>query len=446
MTLNWERETFDDFILLFNNQSLSMSKDSSNNILSLKFSSNEISRTIDLNSAMRINFSDKGNFSLRNRDIKTSIGIDISFEAKTPWQMYNGFPETVSEYSGEFCTMFFLSKTPVGFLIMVILKESFAGFFKGSKGRTIMSSENSLLPESIKTLNRGISTRFSLWNKDQMYSHEQMEADKLRYAERIASSSCSSHLIIHLGYLWKPNKSPCFNQMSAKRYSLFISKLTCESCMSCHIQSMEGIESGNPFWTSDVSRSNKVCLMKVSNLLCSKARIWLTVVISLDLNSTCLSVTRENSGNSGNRWDIANLSLRKLPMDNLSSNAREGRTSGLVRFQFLPDGEDLFNHMLRGFSPDSFWSAVLISETFKTILFKSIEPFREPSFAPLNQMECFIETISFFMKMYRFAAFFILVSILHRLSLLPNVFGKSLGDIKISIRCYDIFKVYYVMI
>lgn len=414
MTLNWERETFDDFIFLFNNQSLSMSKDSSNNILSLKFSSNEISSTIDLNSAMRINFSDKGNFSLRNRDIKTSIGIDISFEDKTSWQMYNGFPETVSEYSGESCAMFFLSKTSVGFLVMVIPKESFAGFLKGSKGRTIMSSENSLLPESIKTLNRGISTRFPLWNKDQMYAHEQMEADKLRYAVRIASSSCSSHLIIHLGYSGDPNESPCFNEMFAKRDSLFIGELTCECCMTCHIQSMEGIKSGNSFSTSDVSRSNKVCLMKVSKLLCSKAGIWLTVVISFDLNSTCLSVTRENSGNSWNRWDIANLSLRKLPMDDLSTNAREGRTRSFVRFQFFPDGEDLFNHMLRGFSPDILWCTTLVFESLKPMLFISFEPFGKPKSSSLYQKKYFIETVSLFVKLYCFTTFLIFFLILHR--------------------------------
>ena len=446
MALNWERETFDDFILLFNNQSFSMSKYSSNNILSLKFSSNEISRTIDLNSAMRINFSDKGDFSLRNRDIKTSIGIDISFEDKTPWQMSKRFPQTVSEYPRESRAMFFLTKTPVWFLIMVILKESFAGSLKGSKGRTIMSSENSLLPESIKTLNRGISTRFSRRNKYQMYSHEQMEADKLRYAVRIASSSCSSHLIIHLGYLWKPNKSPCFNQMSAKRYSLFISKLTCESCMSCHIQSMEGIESGNPFWTSDVSRSNKVCLMKVSNLFCLNGRIRLIIVISFWRAFSNSSIPGKNPGNCGDGWHITNLSLFKLPKNNLCPNTREDRTSGLVRFQFLPDGEDLFNHMLRGFSPDSFWSAFLISETFKPMFFESFEPLGKPATTSLNQLKYFIETISFFIKMYCLTAYLIFILILHRLSLLPNVFGRSLGDIKISLRCYDAFKVHDVMI
>jgi hypothetical protein len=42
MTFNWKRERFDNPVILFNNQSLSMSKDSSNDILSLKSSLNEI--------------------------------------------------------------------------------------------------------------------------------------------------------------------------------------------------------------------------------------------------------------------------------------------------------------------------------------------------------------------------------------------------------------------
>ena len=88
MTLNRERERFDNPIVLFNNQSLSMSKNSSNNILPLKFSPDEICRPIDLNSTMGVNFSDKGDLSFCNRDIKIPIGVNISFKGKTLWQMH----------------------------------------------------------------------------------------------------------------------------------------------------------------------------------------------------------------------------------------------------------------------------------------------------------------------------------------------------------------------
>ena len=87
----------------------------------------------------------------------------------------------------------------------------------------------------------------------------------------------------------------------------------------------------------------------------------------------------------------------------------------------------------------------MVSETIKSMLFKSFEPFGEPSFTLLNQLEYFVKTVSFFVKLYCFATFFISLLIVHRLFLLPKVFGRSLGDVKIGLRCYDIFKVYDVM-
>ena len=92
----------------------------------------------------------------------------------------------------------------------------------------------------------------------------------------------------------------------------------------------------------------------------------------LGLTFTSLSITREDSGNSRNRWSITNLSLFKLPVDNLCPNSREGRTRSFVRFQFFSDGEDLFNQMLRGFSPDLLWGTTLVFKTFNPILFISL--------------------------------------------------------------------------
>jgi len=438
MTINRERERFNDLILLFNNQSFSMSKDSSSNILSLKFSPDEIGRTIDLNSSLRVNFSDEGDFALCNREIKVSVRVNVFIKAKTLWQMNKGFPEVVFKHSRESCAMFFLSKTSVRFLIMIILQESFAGFSKDSKGRAVMSMKRSFLPEGIKTLNRGIPAGFSLWDKYQMYSHEQVQANNLRNDIRITPSTCSSHLIIHLGYCGNAHKSPCSEQMFAERDGLFISKLTCKGCMSCHIHSMERIESGNTFAASEVPWSNKVCLMEVSHLFCPNVRIRLIIAISFRLNFACLSITRKYPCNSRDGRNITNLSLLKLPVNNLCSNSRELGTPGFMRFKFFSDRENLFNQIIRDLSPDSFWNAALIFETFKPMLSKSFKPFGEPSLAPLEQLKCFIETM-FFVKLYRFAAFFILILIFHRLSLLLKVFRRSLDDVKTSSRCYDIF-------
>jgi len=436
MTLNWKRERFDNLILLFNNQSLSMSEDSSNHILPFKFSPDEISRPVDINFTMRVNFSNKRDPSPCNREIKMSIRILVFFKIKTFWDVPEGFPEVISENSRVSCAVFFLCKAPVWFLIMIISQKLFILSFKGSKCRTGIPAKDSLLPEGVKTLNRGIPSRFSLRNKYQMNSHEQVQSNNLGNTVRIPSSTCSSHLIIHLGYLGNAHKSTFFNQMLAERNSLFIGKLTCEDRMTCHIHSVEGIESSNAFWTSEISWSNKVCLMEVSHLPGLNVRIWLIIAIPLGLVSLSLPMTRENIGNSRDRWNMGNLSLLKFPMDNLSSNAGESRTSGSVRLQLFPDGEYLINQILRSFSPDSFWGTALIPETFKSLFFIPMKPFGEPSFTPLKQLEYLIETISFFIKLYCFAAFFIFILILHRLFFLQKVFGRSLGDVKSGFLCY----------
>ena len=446
MTFNRERERFNNFIVLLNKQSLSMSKDSSNNILSLKFSPDEIGRTIDLDSPMRVNLSDEGDFSLRNREIEMSAIIPVFFKIKTIWQMDKGFPEAVFKHSRESCAMLFLSKTSVRFFIMVISQESFTGLSKDIKGRAVMSMKHPFLPESIKTLNGGISAWFSLWDEYQMDSHKQMQSNNLRDAIRVSPSTCSRHLIIHLGYCGNAHKSPCFNQMSAERNGLFISKLTCESRMSCHIHSMKGVESGNPFWAPEISWPNKICLMEVSNLLYFNVRIRLIVAISFSLVFTCRSITIKHPCNSRDGRNIASASLLKFPVNNLCSNSRKLGTTGFMRFQFFPDRENLSNEIIRGLSPDSFWSAALIFETFKPMLSISSKPFRKPESTSLKQLKYFLKANPFFVKMYRFAAFLIFFLILHRLSLLLKVFRRSLGDVKNSLRCYDIFLVCDVMI
>jgi len=446
MTFNWERKRFDDFILLFNNQSPFMSKDSSNNILPFKSSPDEVSRAIDLNFTMSINFSDKGDLSLCNREIKMTRGVNVFNKVKSFWQMSEILPVSISEYPWESCTVVFLDKSPVRFLIVVIPQESLTCSSKGRKVGTTVSSKHSLLPEFIKAFNRGISSGFSLRDKYQVNSQKQVKADDLREAIRITSSTCGSHLIVHLRYAGNAHKSPCCNQMSAQRDGLLISELTCKCCMPCNIHGVKGIEASDTLWTSEVSWSNKVCLMEISNPLRLNIWIRLVIVVSFFLDSSCLPMSRENSGNCRDRGDFTNTSLHELPVNNLCPNAREGRTACPVRLQFFSNAEDLFKHMLRSFSPDSFWSTTLVVETIKPILFKSFEPFGEPSFTPLNQLECFVKTVSFFMKLYCFTTFFILILNLHRLSLLPKVFGRSLGDVKIGLRCYDIFKVYDVMI
>ena len=216
MTLNRKREGLDDLVIVLNHQSLSMSKESSNNILSFKFSSDEIGSPIDLDSTMRVNLSNKRDLSLCNREIKMALGIHIFIQGEVIRKVCERFPEVISEDPRKSCAMFFLSKSPMRFFIMVISQESFTGSFKSSKGRAMMSSKYPFLPKLIKTLDRGIPARFSRWDKYHVDTQQQMEADDLRKTIRVTPSPSGTHLIIHLGYSGNTHGSPCLNQVSTQ--------------------------------------------------------------------------------------------------------------------------------------------------------------------------------------------------------------------------------------
>ena len=147
MACNWKSKRFDDFILMFNNKFFSMSKYSSNNILPLQLSSNKVGESIDIDSPMGINFSDKRDFSFRNRQLEIPFMIHICGKTKAIGQMSERFPYLILKYAGKSCTIFLCSKPSMGLSIMIVLKESFAGSPEGTNGWAIMSLEHSLLPE-----------------------------------------------------------------------------------------------------------------------------------------------------------------------------------------------------------------------------------------------------------------------------------------------------------
>jgi hypothetical protein len=60
-------------------------------------------------------------------------------------------------------------------------------------------------------------------------------------------------------------------------------------------------------------------------------------------------------------------------------------------------------------------------------------------------LQYFIKANVFIVQLYCFMAYIIFTMFLHRLFLPPKRFGRSLGDVTISSRCYDIFKVHDVM-
>jgi len=446
MFFNWKRKRFDNLVILSDNKFSSMRKKCSNNILSLKTSPDEVKGCVNLDSAMSINLSDKRDFSSRNRQLKISMSINVCIETEVLGQMPKRLPESIPEYSWKSRAIFLAGKTSVRLLIMVIVQESLAGSPEGVYCRACMPLQHSFLPEGIEALNSSIPAWFSLRDKYQVYSQKKMKSDELGYTVSVSSSTCSRHLIIHLRDPWNSKILPRFSQMPAERDSPFISELTGENRMSCHIHSMKGIESYNPFWTSKVSGANKISLLECAHLFCLEIWIRLIIVVSFWLRLTCFAMLREYPGYSRDRRHVFKPSLFKLPMNNLCTNSREGRTVSSVSLEFLPDGEYLLNNTLWSPSPYPLWCSALIPETINPLLLISSDPFGKPVVTPPNQLNDLIKSDPFIIKLYRLAALLILIVILHRL-LLPNSFRKKYRRLhKFSYRCYDIFLVIDVMI
>ncbi len=217
MTFNRKSKRFDNLVFMLNNKFFSMSKYSCNDILPLQFPSNKVGESIDFDSSMGIDLSDERDFSFRNRQREIPFRVDICVKAKAIRQMSERFPYLIFEYAWEPCAVFFSIKLSMGLPIMLILKKPFTGFSKSTNVWTIMPLEHPILPERVEAFDRGVSSRLSLWDKDQMNAKKQVQSDKLRDTELIPSSARSRHLIVHLGDQRNTQKSPSFNKMQTER-------------------------------------------------------------------------------------------------------------------------------------------------------------------------------------------------------------------------------------
>jgi hypothetical protein len=437
---------FNNLLVLFDDEFSSMGIDRSNKILAFKASSNEIGEAVDFDSSMRVNFPDKGDFPSRNREVEGAFGVDIALDTEFFRQMYDGLPEAVPEFPRESCLMFCLGKPSVRFSVMVIVQKPLVCSSKSLQGWAAMSLKHSFLPEGIEALNGGVSAGFSLGDEYQMDSEKQMEPDNLGDTVRIASSTGSGHLIVQLGNLWNSQVSPCFHQMPAQGYALFVDELACKDSMPRNIHGMEGVEANDPVGCSEMSRTHEIRLVEISQLLGLGIRIGLRGILVFCLRLICFAMLSKNSRYRRDGRNIFNSSLCELPMDNLRSDSSKGRSATPVSFQLSTDCKDFADHRLRSLSPHILGCTALISETVHSFFFIAPEPLGKPETASLDNPEYVIKLHSFMVELYCFAAFLVFMVSLHRLWLLPNVFERSLSDLEISLRCYDIFLLCDVMI
>lgn len=445
MTFNWERKRLDSLSPLFNNQPLPVSNDHSGNILTLKPFPNEVGRAVNLDLPGMVDLSDKGDFSRSHGKAEAAFRVDVATETEVFWQMPKGSPELVPECTREPGAMFLLGNAPMRLLVVVVSHEPLADSLKGGKSRAIVSSGHSFLPETIETLNAGISTWFSFGNEDQMNTEKKVKTHSLGETKGVTSPPCSCHLIVKLGYKGKAHKSPCLEKMPAEGEGLLVGKLTGTSSVPCHIHSVEAVKAGDSLGTPEVPRANNVCLMQISHLLSFEVGIGLIALASLDPCLLGFSMPKEDSCNGRDGGNIFNFPTFKLPLDGFRSDPREGREASLTGNQLFSNAKYLSNHVLRGLSSNLLKGTTLIFESLKTFLFVPAKPFRKPAFAPVNQLQYFCKASSFIVKLYCSKTLFILVLLFHRLLLLPKLFGRSLGRLRISSRCCDNFLVHDVM-
>jgi len=400
-----------------------MNKNRCDDILAFELFSDEVRESIDLNPTMRVNLSNKRDSSSGNRESEVSSGVLVAIQMKPSGQVFERSPGGVSKPPWESCSVFFLGKSSMGFFIVIILQKSFTGSSESMKRWASMSVEDSLLPEAIKTFHSGISSRFSLGNKDQMDSQKQVQTHDLGEAISIASSTCSGHLIVQLRSLRDSKSFPCINEMFTKRKGLLIIRLTGEGCMPSHIHGVKGVEAGNSFWTPEISGTHNVRLLEISHFFCFKERVKPGVARSLNFGTGPFSISGDNPCNGRDGGDVLDLSFLKFPLNDFGTDTSEGRSSSSMRFQLCTQGNNRFNKPIGSFSPNFLWGLTPLLKTLKSIFLVASEPFGKPSPALGKNSEDLVEPVTVAVKLYCFVSLLIFILFSHRLRSSQNVLG-----------------------
>jgi len=317
-----EREGLDVPALLFDDQLFPMGEDGSHNILVCQLPADEIGNPMDIDVTVGVHLSDKRDLPLGQRETKVSFGVPVGLQSKPPREMSHTSPLTVSHDSRKPGPLLLLRKSPMGFVVVIIAQESLVHPFESRQGGTAMAAQHPLLPELIKTLHRGVSARLPGRNKDQMNSQQQVQANDLREAVGVATSSCGRHLVIDLRGGGDSQLSPSRHQMPTERRGLLIPELTARHRMADHVHGVEGVESGNPLGSSQVSGTHQIGLMQISHLDGFDSGIGLSMPrTTLPLRSLGAAVTEQDSGNRGQGRDCLNATTLQLPGDGLWPNA-----------------------------------------------------------------------------------------------------------------------------
>jgi hypothetical protein len=424
-----ERNRFDEFSLVFNENAAMMRGQSGHDVLPFQFSADEVFGAVKLNASLRTDLADPGNQALRKRQRHPALAVEIGIESEAGRKMTEGRPESVPEDTRKAGFMLGHREAAAGLAEVIIIQESIAGPPQHTKVRAAVP-KNPGLPNVIEALHGCVSAGLFRGDEEKMDPEKQMEPDDLGEAVAIPASSRGGHLVVHLGELRQAHKTPGINEMDEQGDRALVPELMGRGRLAHGIDGVEGIEAGDPTRASQMTGSNQVGLLQIAHLPGWDIGIERSAGWSPNLDFFGLAGPSQDLLDGRDGRQPTRPAPMKLEMDRLGANAGESRPPSFVGHQFVAKSQDLADNGLWSPVPEMLGRATPILQPFQTEGFITADPLGQPEAASLDFAQNLFKTNSFVEKTDRLAAPFIFEGALHRPDLLPFGMGKSLGDAK----------------
>lgn len=430
-----ERERFEEFSLVLDENPAVMSRERGHDVLPFQFSADEVFGPVELDAAMGVDFSYPRDQTLRQGQRQSAMDVEIGIESKSGGQMTERRPESIPENAGKAGAMLGQGEAPVRLPEEMIVQESVA---RSSEGAEIGAgvSKDAVLPKSIEALHGRVSARFFRRDEAQVDAEKEVKPQDQGETVAIAASSRSGHLVVHLGDLRQTHKSPGIKEMEKEREGSFIPELMGRSGLADDIDGLDGIEPGDAVRPPQMTRADQVGLLEVAHFPGLNVGIGRSVGRAPDLGFFGLAGPGQDLLDGRNGGKTTDAPRMELIMDRLGPDPGEGRAAGLVGRQLVAESQDLADKRLSSLVPDMLRGPVLVAEAFLAELAETTQPFGEPKIASLQTTQNLVEADPGTMKANRFDSKLIFVTIPHRFGLLPWVIGRSLCDRKNTYRCF----------
>src|SRR4030042_323023 len=275
LSLEGERNRFDEFTLVFNKDAAMIRGQRAHDILPFQLSADEVFGAVELDPAVGIDLANPANQALGNRQRQPALAA-------------------------------------------------------GAGGQ-----KNPDLPGVIEALHSCVPTGLFWGDEEKLDPEKQMKPDDLGETVTIPSSSRGGHLVVHLGDLGQAHKVPGIKEMRKQGERPFIPELMGRGRLTGDIDGVEGIEPGDTTRTSQMTWADQVGLLQVADLPGWDVGIGRGAGRTSRFDSFGLAGPGQDLLDSRDRRQVTCPAPVKLKMNRLGPDAGESRPSGLVGPQFV---------------------------------------------------------------------------------------------------------------